>query len=298
MSATQNTSTPVASAPASKRAAAWNHLKRAGRLALILWLLWFGGWTAVTLKELLGDDAAESAAAAPGSDPAGVIDSLAALDEGGRWAFIDGPWSIGVVTLSTNEFAPYWAKSPADPTEFADVGEVETTVLDLVRSMELIPEADGPRTHYRYEASGILAEVSTLEVAGRPRLCWGRLAMSTTPGEWKVMETRAGSAAVAGHEASVVPTPAGTQRLAARYDAAGTLRGEFLLVNGPAAQLLEHWRTTGCRVTAVDLEDSTPIRRYLLSVAGRPVHTVVWDSQTPGHTMLLALPMSQTVPHR
>jgi hypothetical protein len=280
------------------------YLKRAGRLILVAWLLWFGGWTIFTLRDLLVDSSANVASdsavgLSPSDDPAALIHELADLDAGGRWAFVDGPWSLGVVTLSTNDFAGYWAKSPADPNTFGEVAPIENTVLDLVRSMDLAPQADAPHTIYRYESADTLAEVATLEVAGRSRLAWARLAMLTAPGEWKVLEARAASPTANAPTATAadsftIPVPAGTERLAARYDAAGALRGDFLLVDAPAEKLLDHWRVAGCSPTSLDIDTAesaaVPIRRYVLTVDRRLIHAVVWNSQTPGRTMLLALP--------
>jgi len=282
-------------------------LSQVGRLGLVALVLGVGWWTLNTLTDVLRDPA-QPVVDAPNSDtnaaeriasPAG-LETISSLASGGRWEFSDGSAAMSLGTVPSDQLEAHWSAGPQRRKPqglLTDSSQAwERSLLDLLRTMELKPDAAGTTKTFKISTDDFRAEAMTDSIDGVERLIAAR-GVIRDDDRWRTLELGPRPSTPSGvDQLALIPYPPGAERLATRFDLGGGVGAEFARVPLTIPALLDHARKTGSEMIFPDLGAASGTREGFCVYNGRTIRVVLWQPQGSDATTILAIALGDANP--
>ncbi|QDT49205.1 hypothetical protein Pan258_32520 [Symmachiella dynata] len=245
--------------PTEEKSGAAKIATRAGRILLIVLLIWAGITTGGALKTLFSSEAAQAPQVVENDAfpqmPAVTIEMLR-----GRWEVTGMPVSIELLQTDESRVDAILTQAPADNEIPFSVANDLSVMINQFKSRMAVLATDQDVRVYGMDEPSARVRMYCRNGGGTDHLLGGNVAVPRGDGNWMVVMLRGcvPQALTVDHQEFLTTLPNGSQRVAARRNADGTLQCEIVQLNGGLEQASLAWQQAGWKVNALPVAKTDP----------------------------------------
>jgi len=261
---------------------------RAGRILLIVLLIWAGISTGGALKTLFSSEAAKVPQVTENDTfpqlPAVTIEILR-----GRWEVTGMPVSIELLQADASQVDAILLQAPASNEIPFSVANDLSVMINQFKSRMAVLATDQDIRVYGMDEPSARVRMYFRNGDGTDHLLGGNVAVPRGNGNWMVVMLRGcvPQSQTVDNQAFLTTLPTGSQRVAARRNADGTLQCEIVRLHGGLEQTSMAWQQAGWTVNALPVVATDPnsfqltrgseiVQVHVLAAPGTPSEYVLF----------------------